>query len=378
MRRRRNDDDEGVSLDSLLDTMTNVVGILVLVLVVSQMGIQEAVDRIAETSAVDPAALESLLDQLETLLVDEKEISKQIEDFNPDEKRKAEISSELNINLINKQIQLKDLQQKNAMIEAKNKENKKTQEEMKDYESKHKKIVTQLNSSMEQLAKLESILDKTPARAMLPPKVVNIPDPRIAPDGIKPMYIFCINNQVYPVENLEAIRKDSRDLAEAVFNSNVRKYVKDPKKGIIPNVFLRDYNRQLAAQTKSLTYFYIKMVNRNNVPYLVFEPRPNKGIPVKVIENKNTSFSKAMAQIDPQKIYLRFYVRTDSFDVYLSMRQAIQRTGLLAGWEPQNKDWVYQTSLGGPLRFGPPPPPPDPNAPKPKPKPPGPKPKVID
>ena len=45
-RRRRTED--GPSLDSLLDTLTNVVGILVILLVVTQLGVEEAVDRISQ------------------------------------------------------------------------------------------------------------------------------------------------------------------------------------------------------------------------------------------------------------------------------------------------------------------------------------------
>ncbi len=44
-RRRRKD--SGASLDSLLDTMTNVVGILVIVLIVTQLGVGDAVKRIS-------------------------------------------------------------------------------------------------------------------------------------------------------------------------------------------------------------------------------------------------------------------------------------------------------------------------------------------
>ena len=46
-RRRRGDGgNSGQSLDSLLDTMTNVVGILVIVLVVTLLGVRDAVKRI--------------------------------------------------------------------------------------------------------------------------------------------------------------------------------------------------------------------------------------------------------------------------------------------------------------------------------------------
>ena len=43
------EEDDGDGLDSLLDTMTNVVGILVMVLIATQLGVKDAVDRIAQS-----------------------------------------------------------------------------------------------------------------------------------------------------------------------------------------------------------------------------------------------------------------------------------------------------------------------------------------
>ena len=46
-RRRRGDDDPG--MDSLMDALTNVVGILLLILIVSSLGIQAAVKKVVES-----------------------------------------------------------------------------------------------------------------------------------------------------------------------------------------------------------------------------------------------------------------------------------------------------------------------------------------
>ena len=59
--RIENDDD---GLGSLLDTMTNVVGILVLVLIATQLGVKDAVDRISESDLVTPEALEQARETL--------------------------------------------------------------------------------------------------------------------------------------------------------------------------------------------------------------------------------------------------------------------------------------------------------------------------
>ena len=62
-KRRGAEEEEG--LDSLLDTMFNVVGILIIVLVVVQLGMQESVKQIANSMSVDPLALEQLIKDLE-------------------------------------------------------------------------------------------------------------------------------------------------------------------------------------------------------------------------------------------------------------------------------------------------------------------------
>ena len=62
MRRAPVDDDE--NMDSLLDTLMNVVGILIIVLVVTQLGVGDAVKRIGETLAVDPATLRQAEEEL--------------------------------------------------------------------------------------------------------------------------------------------------------------------------------------------------------------------------------------------------------------------------------------------------------------------------
>ena len=64
MRRFPRVENEDDGLGSLLDTMTNVVGILVLVLIATQLGVKEAVDRIADSDLVTAEALEEAHNKL--------------------------------------------------------------------------------------------------------------------------------------------------------------------------------------------------------------------------------------------------------------------------------------------------------------------------
>jgi len=70
MKQVKRDDDDG-GLDSLLDTMTNVVGILVLVLIMTQLGVSEAIDEITSNSQVTQEDVEAAHQEIESL-ADEK------------------------------------------------------------------------------------------------------------------------------------------------------------------------------------------------------------------------------------------------------------------------------------------------------------------
>ena len=95
MRRKNGNEDEG-AMDSLLDTMTNVVGILVIVLVVTQLGVGDAVSRITESIKVDPEEFEAKKNKLvvlkQTKVNLKLEVAQLKKDVNQDE---AEVSLEL-------------------------------------------------------------------------------------------------------------------------------------------------------------------------------------------------------------------------------------------------------------------------------------------
>ena len=73
---KRKKKESGASLDSLLDTLTNVVGILVILLSVTQLGVGEAVQKIAESDAVRPEAYDEALKLLDELMKKRVELEK--------------------------------------------------------------------------------------------------------------------------------------------------------------------------------------------------------------------------------------------------------------------------------------------------------------
>ena len=96
MKRKRKDD--AGSLDSLLDTITTVVGILIILLIVVQLGADSAVNRIVDERKKENAdelmelAMKQFEDQKKTLLEEKKKIQLKLASEN---KEQAQLIKEI-------------------------------------------------------------------------------------------------------------------------------------------------------------------------------------------------------------------------------------------------------------------------------------------
>lgn len=370
-RRAQQGGDEDEGLDSLLDTMFNVVGILVMVLVVVQLGMRESVEQMAKSMRVDPAALAKIVTDLEKAQADKLKLETQLKELNPEEDLE-ELIKRLQSESISKEAILKSQQGelKTALIAQKDAQE--MQKKAEQNKEQRKKLSEELATAIDKMAALEARLDDTPPRKQLAAKVVNLPDPRPAPEGIKELMFIVANNQVYPLV-INELRDNAKKRAEYQAERGMRKYVDDPAKGIDADKFVKDFNERPLQDD----FFRAEMYATGRDPRLRLEIKGD-GFKIAEIQNPRSRFNRLLTTVDPTKFYFRFFVLPDSYEAYVETRYVTDKLGYLSGWEPQPADWKYTTWIGGKVKFGPAPPPPDPNKPKPTPKPPGPKPNVLD
>lgn len=366
--RRRNNDTEDVSLDSLLDTMTNVVAILVILLIVTQLGVSDAVKRIAAKNPVDPEqvaatrkSVERKRGRLETL----KALAESTPD-SPVEIGNQLKSTRVDIENVRKKIKQSETEEKRLLLLAT------AQAEQKSKLEELTRLNEEIQSKLSEIQKIEAQLEKIPVRSAIPTRVVNLPNPRPAPRGAKPFLMLIRNQRVYPLD-FEYFRAQAESRALEIIDR--LKLNRDPRKGIDAGKFLTAFNRKKLRDK----FFEVTMKANGPTPVLVFQPIANKGFDHRLLTNRLGPFHRSLASMNPQQFYISFLVWADSFETYLLARQACSQHGLAAGWAPQSTPRPYERNLGGKLRFGPPPPPPkiDPNKPKPKPNP-NPKPVPID
>jgi len=365
MRRPAEDEDGG--LDSLLDTLSNVVGILVIVLIVVQLSMGQTVKRIVNSERVDPALVEQARQELAATERQQAQLAREIEaqGFSPQQVEQA--LARLRAQLADAQADLRHIEaaraeaarQARAQAEA---ARAKAQQQLETFQQEQTRLEQQLAQRQDELARLDLQLKSVPLPQLPPAKVVTLPDPRPAPKGAQPVTILCWGGKV-----LAADLEDLRDRAQKRFAYVVtsKRLDRNPAAGLDAAAVCAEFQKVPLRDPM----FEIELVAVGVNPYLKLVPKAGAGESAEQLQRSTSDYYRRLRQIAHWRGYVRFIVWGDSFETYVVARRVADEAGVLAGWQfvgtpPHYLYWIG----GGKFRFGPPPPKPDPRTPTPPPK----------
>lgn len=355
MRRRVRKADTG-SLDSLLDTMTNVVGILVILLAVTQLGVGDAVKRILRSRTGDPTALNI---PAEKLNVTEREMQQLDELLNRLRAQWADIR-------VQKELDSAKLDEVRKLIEELRREIKQKPDAtisvdqirkmITDREKESTQLEKKITDAEQELARLKAQIDKTPAYKTPPPKVVTLPNPRPAPPGSEPLKFLCVKGRIMPVDIDRLQKVVEVSLPRAVGTVGADKEIDCEK--------LVEF---FDTHTLGDENFRIRIRIHNFRPWMVLELRQAAGETTEQLLQPTSNFQRTVRGVNKTSYYAQFLVWPDSFDTYIEARTITSDLGMEAGWEPRTGSDEYSTMLdGGYVCKGRPPQPPPPPDPRPE------------
>jgi hypothetical protein len=330
MRRRRQA--QGMNLDFLMDTLTNVVGILILILVLNSLNIKKAVERIRE---LDPAQFGVSTEQLDEIQEQVAEQQAVLRELGP---RAFGAEAELVRDRTELQQQQQRVQQLQRELAEAPVETLPPDPRIASLQEQQTQLERELQEAATELDELRRQVDAEPAVAPPSAKIVRLPNPRAAPPDAQPVLFFCRDGAVshFDPELLqERVQKRVQFLlrplqatagpdGEIDCQKLVETYNKDP-------ISDRDYRVLLAVENFNLV--------------LVFEPR-GAGEPAERLASPTSRYQQALRRMHPERHYARFLVWNDSFDVYVAARHQCDERGVPAGWEPQTQDFQWKTPLG--------------------------------
>jgi Skp family chaperone for outer membrane proteins len=363
-----------MNLDSLLDTLTNVVGVLVLLLLIVSLNVREAVQRILD---IDPASFGISVQELQTLQKEAAKLARQ-------KRQLAEEADALRLASDTKELQtiLEQLQngEKPRAIDAA--ELDELRKKVADQTQKSAELNQELTTIDGELQKLKGQLDDTRPVTAPPAKIVSLPNPREAPAGAVAVQAICQNGRVAAF-NPEELRAAAISRVSELLRPLIAKAGKQGE--IDGEQLVNNFNRSTRSVVRGSYKARLALENFDLIVY--FEPHEDKGeTPDKVTEGTSL-FRRELRKLDRDKNYVRFLVWSDSFDAYVAARAVCDEMNVMAGWEPYNADYEFRISLGMNVHWKgkpappPPPPPPPPDAAKPAvktPPPPPPPPLPVD
>lgn len=177
-------------MDSLMDALTNVVGILLLILIISSLGISAAVKKVVENlPEVTKEELEALKASRDTTLKNLEQLRQTHQrslDNLPKEEEQQQIVAE--IDEIEKNNQ--DLTDKTADIAE-------WQRRVNEQETSKTENETKVQTADTRNRELAAMLARTPEPQAIAAKEVLMPNPRVADSESKALYLVCKAGRLY-------------------------------------------------------------------------------------------------------------------------------------------------------------------------------------
>lgn len=189
MARRKKDNGEA-SMDSLLDALTNVVGVLLLILIISSLGLSQAVKVVVENL---PDVTEQDLQELKVRADDTRKNLEELKQAAMEMKKTPKKTPQQLM------LEIEKLQNNNKDLAKNSSDMEELQKKIDDEEVVKKSREKEVTEAAADLAKMKAILAQTPEQQKVAAKVVKMPNPRIASAKSKAHFVICKFGKVYYV-----------------------------------------------------------------------------------------------------------------------------------------------------------------------------------
>ncbi len=369
MRHRGRNRSTTSNLDSLLDTMTNVVGILVIVLIMTQVNVADAIRRLRSSLPdVSEEQMGKLVEEVRN--VDAELVLLKSPDA-LDASRIEEVKEEVGLLRVELEREKQEISPENEIIELISAREKSIKEETLAMDALEKKL-----SGLR--VELETVKDL----ASKPPVRVRLPDPRPARDDASEVLMVCMGDRVYVIDI-------------PAFQLIARRQLEGAGRKVVHTIEGTGDKRRTIYKRKASEKFIVDNNAGNGMAFLnlrtypdrpnatlIIMPRPDGGESIAEVRKSDRGVIRTMMQqAFRERDYVYFYVTPDAFSTYLEARRIAEvEHNLPVGWEFIGQDIkLYKGAAGLRFEYTPPPPAPPPTGkPKPKPKPKPEKPNVLD
>ena len=328
--RKSSDDGGGLSLDSLMDALTNVVAVLILALLLVNLDVTQRIVEFTEgLQPVTPEELEQTKQELEDIS-QELDRAREVSEAEPPSEEILE-EEKRNIALLEKQIEEQKLSNEEKLRSVEELRAKEAELREARDAAKEKTVAFQ-----EEIKRIEALLDTSKQVEPIPPTEVTIPQSRPIPENARQYFVMVRGDRLHfidsftPVETAEEAVESRR---KELMLERIRRQGRD---GTL-------YDQQATAKVLQALDFQPRegqTISVSVVPhaarlYLNITPDLQKGgTTLEELSQPQNPFVDAVRKISSdRRAVLIYLVAPDAFATYLAAREITDKIGVPAGWE---------------------------------------------
>lgn len=366
MAKRRADGGEGLNLDSLMDTVTNVVGVLMIVLIMVSLNIATSINKIlSELPPVDVAELNRLKQEVKETAPKEDPVKLEDEIKKLDEvvKKQTDELKTLDLSATKQNIKMVDLDGLRKQLE----ERKKVRDDSK----------VETDKLLVEVERLKKLLDETPVYVPPPATVVKLPNPREIPENATMQRFIVTGGKVYYLNDAEfmkyvvqEIEKNQKNLVfgevpvKDSFGNPVMEKVRGKDVPKMKTVFdqkkIVQHFVNLRLPVRDLKMELVEAPNSPRMP-MRLTPNPQGGESIEQFKNPASTYQRAVRKFksEPNTV-MWFYVFKDSVEAFLAARDYADSEGVPVVWELYGNPYYQKNVAEFEVNFTPPKPQPPP------------------
>jgi hypothetical protein len=312
--------------------MANVVGILIVLVAVSQLSVGDAVDRIAERGAGKSVSR----DRVEALESSREEVEKAIvvargklEALDPTASRKGMLKRELEPRL--------DALERLAGGDPAPERGAAELEEIAEGKSASlQRLFAAVEESRERVSQLDEILSGMANDSR--PRVARLPDPRPPPKDLEEIVFFCRYGRVLNLEPVQMLARLRQSIAEALGEDRP---LEDEDGEWIANLL-----RKESFGWENFYWRFRETEPRGFFADMIWRDR-DRGETALELRLGGRVFSEVIGEGSPARQYVRFWVWSDSFEAYLEARYLAESKGYEVAWSPVSEGDEVGVNLRG-------------------------------
>jgi len=326
MAKRRHGQEAELPFVALMDTMTNVVGVLTIVLVMIGISIAHAVKKILSdlppATAAQVAEAQAAIDKTKAQLA---ALSK-----NPVSIPYLPNQGDINAELIRLEAQVKEKNIKLFDLSTLNKELTTKSAEISKQE-------TELNKLISERDRLRALLEATRTPKAPVAKTIHIPNSRPIPEDAKIYHAMVKGDRVHIIDPFTPLTQFNREFEKQKKDWLLKRTEIKGK----PDKLLYD-GTKIAAHFQNFNWgnsrgqkISVQPEATNYFLWLVIRPDLEKGgTPLDEITKPDSEFVKSLPIIRQSfRSVLMYRVHTDSFKTYLAARELSEKANIPAGWD---------------------------------------------